>query len=281
MVIVLMFAAVTRVPLVCQASDLGLINALELKQNTAGWMILDGRPENAWKTNHIPGSFSFSWETHTHTDENGIQFRILSQDRLAEALGNLGISRDTPVVVYGDADKSWGGEGWICWMLGWLGHSGPIRLLSGGVQAWERNGFVLESYSRHTPAGKKKNEAGTVYVPILHHELNISAKALFKEKEKIQLVDTRSIREWFFGHLPGAVHIPWKKFINGVDHTPLDRLETLQLLKKHGINPEKPVVYYCTGGIRSAYAWMVHELSELPMARNFEGGTEAWDTLIP
>jgi len=54
-----------------------------------------------------------------------------------------------------------------------------------------------------------------------------------------------------------------------------------KLLADHGIDQHKPVVYYCTGGIRSGYAWMVHKLSGLGPAINFEGSTEAWDKLRP
>jgi thiosulfate/3-mercaptopyruvate sulfurtransferase len=46
--------------------------------------------------------------------------------------------------------------------------------------------------------------------------------------------------------------------------------------KDHGVDAEKPLVYYCTGGVRSAYAWMVHQLCGLPPARNYGGGMEDW-----
>jgi thiosulfate/3-mercaptopyruvate sulfurtransferase len=44
---------------------------------------------------------------------------------------------------------------------------------------------------------------------------------------------------------------------------------------------DRPVVYYCKGGIRSAYAWMVHVLAGFPGACNFEGGMEEWKTVFP
>jgi thiosulfate/3-mercaptopyruvate sulfurtransferase len=52
-----------------------------------------------------------------------------------------------------------------------------------------------------------------------------------------------------------------------------------KLLAKHGVDLRKPVVYYCTGGIRSGYAWMVHTLAGLPNGRNYEGGMEEWKRL--
>jgi thiosulfate/3-mercaptopyruvate sulfurtransferase len=93
----------------------------------------------------------------------------------------------------------------------------------------------------------------------------------------IQIVDTRSVIERFNGKIPGSVHISWKKFFKGKERVPLDREEFIALMKTKGINPEKPVVYYCTGGIRSAYAWSVQKINGFPNVKNYEGGMEAWD----
>jgi thiosulfate/3-mercaptopyruvate sulfurtransferase len=41
------------------------------------------------------------------------------------------------------------------------------------------------------------------------------------------------------------------------------------------------VVYYCAGGIRSGYAWLIHHLAGLPEAVNFEGGMEEWGQAAP
>ena len=65
-------------------------------------------------------------------------------------------------------------------------------------------------------------------------------------------------------------------FLHGEERRPLKREALIALLEKNGIDPRKPVVYYCSGGIRSAYAWTVHELAGLQSAKNYEGGMEAW-----
>ena len=153
------------------AHDVGLIEPRALARNPAAWVVLDSRPKSEWQAGHIPGARSFSWEDYTRTDGKGIPYKVRPPREMAEGLGAMGIDEKTPVTVYGDADKSWGGEGWTVWVLAWLGHKGPIRLLNGGIQEWR------------------------------------------------------------------------------------------------------------AGGIRSAYAWTVHELAGLPPARNYEGGMEEWKRL--
>lgn len=289
---------------------------IELKEDTAKWVILDARPLKYWEKSHIPKSISFSWENYTKTDENQISYRILPPVQIAQAFGKLCISDKTNIVVYGDADESWGGEGWLCWVFAWLGHKGDIRLLKGGIQAWEKAGCSLISNKDGQIKGqhiakpveyKLDSTYASSQPPINFSPINIYSEEIHDNLDKYQLVDTRSTIEWFKGHLPNAVHIPWEKFFKGRDRTPLDSAELKSLLIKNGVivetgrqneklpankeinknsvNVEKPVVYYCTGGIRSGYAWMVHqlaarELKELPKAINFEGGTEEWEKVI-
>lgn len=248
----------------------GLIEPSELNRNPSAWVILDARPKSEWSSEHIPGAISFSWEDYTRTDDNGIPYRIYPARTLAKALGEMGINEKTAIVVYGDADKSWGGEGWTCWVLSWLGHKGPVSLLAGGIQSWRIKKFPVTT-------GTEKRSIKTVsYTFETNPSIDISAEEISKNQSSLVLVDTRSTIEWFKGRIPGAIHIPWEKFQTGRERRPLRPAELRQLLKNKGVDTGKTVVYYCTGGIRSGYAWLVHQLSGLPAAKNYEGGYEAW-----
>ena len=252
------------------AYDLGLIEPQVLHHDSYSWVILDARPGSQWLDGHLPEARSFCWEDYTGTDDKKIPYRVWPPEKMAKALGQMGIDENTPVIVYGDADKSWGGEGWTCWVLTWLGHQGPIRLLNGGIQAWKSNDFPLVeggAAGKATPLGYKIK---------IRAEVGITTEELQKQGANLLLIDNRSTFEWLKGRLPDATHIRWTKFFTGKDRRPIDPNVMRRLMKQHGIPNGKPVVYYCTGGIRSAYAWLLHELSGLAPARNYEGGTEAW-----
>jgi thiosulfate/3-mercaptopyruvate sulfurtransferase len=188
---------------------------------------------------------------------------------MAAALGAMGIDEKTPVVIYGDADKSYGGEGWDCWALAWMGHAGPVRVLNGGILAWRNANFALT-------AEASKSREKVLYNFKLSPQWDISTAQIEHPKAPMVLIDARSTMEWLTGALPGAVHIEWTKFYTGDDHRPLDATAFRRLLKENGVDASKPIVYYCRGGIRSGYAWMAHQLAGLPDARNYEGGMEAW-----
>ena len=253
------------------AADIALLEASALQKSLSSWAVLDARPGKEWLSGHIPGARSFCWEDYTRTDDKGIQYRTLPPSELAAALGKMGLDENMPVAVYGDADTSWGGEGWVCWALFWIGHKGPVRLVDGGIQAWRSLGFPVTT--ENIPV---IGEA-PVYRYQIRNAVNITADEIRANPSLFQTVDTRSTLEWIKGRIPGASHIPWEKFYTGKNRQPLDAAGARALLIKHGINPDRPVVYYCTGGIRSGYAWLVHHLAGLPEAINFEGGTEEWD----
>jgi thiosulfate/3-mercaptopyruvate sulfurtransferase len=106
--------------------------------------------------------------------------------------------------------------------------------------------------------------------------LEITTAELRGASAAVSVVDVRSLKEWIMGKIPGAIHIPWDEFYTGDDRRPISPEALRELLRKKGVKTDRPVVYYCAGGIRSAYAWLVHQLSGLPEARNYEGGMEEW-----
>jgi len=270
---VLLIAAAMIIALapVAAAADLKLIDAAALKSNLTKWIILDARPQADWEACHIPGARHFSWENYTRTDAQGIKYSSLPPQELAVILGDLGIDEKTPIVVYGDADKSWGSEGYAVWLLSWLGHKAPIRLLDGGIQTWRNQKLPLVQ-GTEKPAVKKAR-----YQVNLQPRHIIATEEIQKGKSSFVLVDVRSTLERIKGKIPGSIHIPWEDFYTGKEHRPLSSAELKKLLVSHGVDTSKPVVYYCLAGVRSAYTWMTHQLAGLPDAKNYKGGWAAWE----
>jgi len=232
---------------------------------------LDARPKKVWAKGHIPGAISFNWEEYTKIDEQKIPYRTLPPQEMARVLGRLGIHESDIIVITGDADSSWGGEGWIAWTLQWIGHQGPVYLLSGGVSGWKNAGYLITKKSTPRPS--------THYTPHPNPNTFMSATTLRGNLVSFTLIDTRSFREWITGHIPGAIHIPWKKMIDKKSRTPIPPEEMKALLIKKKVPLNKPIVYYCTGGVRSGWTWMAHGMAGFPTAINLEGGYEEWKRL--
>ena len=241
-----------------------------MQKNLSQWVILDTRPKTEWLSAHLPGALSFSWEDYTKSSGKDIQYGLKLPQGWANALGKMGINERMPIVVYADDDKSWGAEGWGCWALAWLGHKGPIRLLAGGIRSWKDKKLPLISGT------EKLTRTPVQYHYRLDAWANIPTAEIAKQVKNLTLIDTRSTLEWITGRIPGAVHIEWTKFYSGAERRPLSTEALKKLLKDNDADLQKPVVYYCAAGVRSGFAWFVHQLSGLPPARNYAGGMEAW-----
>jgi rhodanese-related sulfurtransferase len=74
-----------------------------------------------------------------------------------------------------------------------------------------------------------------------------------------QLIDVRQESEWRAGHIAGALHVP---------------LETLPE-RASEIGRDRPVIFQCRTGVRSAMATQAFRASGLE-AFNLTGGLEAW-----
>lgn len=77
---------------------------------------------------------------------------------------------------------------------------------------------------------------------------------------RILLVDVREAGEWARGHIPGAVHAPLSRLSAEAPSLPTDR----------------PVVFYCLSGARSAQAVGLCQRLGLPHDTHMAGGIGLW-----
>lgn len=77
---------------------------------------------------------------------------------------------------------------------------------------------------------------------------------------EIRLVDVREHREWIESHIQGALHMPLSAIADRIGKLPSD----------------KPVVFYCLSGARSATAVATCQKLGLPHDTHVTGGIKAW-----
>jgi molybdopterin/thiamine biosynthesis adenylyltransferase/rhodanese-related sulfurtransferase len=94
-------------------------------------------------------------------------------------------------------------------------------------------------------------------------ELDAPAAArLLEGDEAPALLDVRELHEWQEGHIPGAVHIPRGSLESQVEQALPDR--------------ERPLVVYCAGGSRSAFAAKTLGEMGYESVYNLAGGYTDW-----
>jgi len=255
------------------------------------------RNPSDYELGHIPNAISLD----TLLLESPETWNRRSPEELKETLQNLGITRDTMVVLYGRFSapnnrdpfpgSSAGHLGAIrCAFIMMVAGVEDVRILNGGTQSWLDDGNELTT-EENQPV--PVDDFGTI-IPA-HPELVVDlpeAKELLKSHDG----DLVSVRSWdeFIGKVSGYNYIEKKGRIPGaifgncgtdayhmenyrnLDHTTREYDEILMNWNEAGIDPQKHLAFYCGTGWRGSEAFFNAWLMGLPRVSVFDGGWFEW-----
>jgi len=243
-----------------------------------GATLLDARG-NGFGVRQLEGAIAINWRDFSPTAST-TRGNLLADDAiLTEKLQALGISTDTPVVVFANPPRGWGEDGRIVWMLRTLGHRQAV-IVDGGYQALVQAGAARRTSRTPeiVPGDFTVNRVSTW--TIQQQELARQLRA-----NNVAIIDTRESREFSGatpygenrgGHIPGARHLYFKDFLNQ-DGTLIANDSIIKKLSEQGITADTQIVVYCTGGIRSA--WLATVLVPLGFqVKNYAGSMWEWSS---
>jgi thiosulfate/3-mercaptopyruvate sulfurtransferase len=249
-----------------------LIEASELKKPEAAskYVVLDARGKGAYKDGHVPGAVWLDAVTWARGFKDG-----QDEKAWAERIGNLGVSADTPVVVYDnnlskDAARMW-------WILRYWGVR-DVRLLNGGWRVWGAAGGKVE---------KVENAPRTVAAKLSPDRGRLATKEQVKkwvQGKSGQILDARSMGEYCGdtatakrnGAIPGAKHLEWSDTLDRKTGRFRSAAELTKLLQGAGIDPARPATTYCQSGGRAAVLAFVVELMGGKEVRNYYRSWAEW-----
>ena len=242
----------------------------------ASWAPADEARE--YIAGHIPGAI------HVNTDifENGSpRWRLRPPAELHAALGELGITPDSTVVVYGHrtiaAARVW-------WIMEYAGVK-DVRYLDGGLAAWKRAGFPVETASTVLPRAR--------FDAAVRENVLATTNYVGEHSEAIA-VDVRSAREYrgevsgysyldAKGRIPGAVPAgdadDSARLYQNADGTLRGANEIRQRWQSAGILRGQEIIFYCGGGWRSSLAFLHARAMGLRAIRNYSDGWSGWSTV--
>jgi thiosulfate/3-mercaptopyruvate sulfurtransferase len=250
-------------------------------------VVVDVRSKMAFlASGHISRAVAATW--HDFSDPaSGIK-GLLDSDlgRLEKKLGALGISRERQVIVYSNPFDNWGDEGRMYWMLTYLGHPN-VRVLDGGWIKWSAEMRRFECGPAKPRPAVFKAEVNPSLMTV---KAEVRAMVGAPHPETV-LADARTPEEYNGsvqqgiargGHIPSAVNVPWNQFFNP-DGTVKPVGQIHAILEKEGLSPEKEVICYCTGGVRSAWLYFILKLAGYDRVKNYPGSWWEWgnDFLLP
>jgi thiosulfate/3-mercaptopyruvate sulfurtransferase len=245
-----------------------------------------GMQRMAYDEGHIPGA---RWAAMDHFHDHMTPDRLPAPEVLAAALGALGVSNQSRVVIAGDPLSA----SILFVALEYVGLAGRTAILDGGVAAWQAAGGELSA--------EKVSITPARFTPRARQDLVVDAAAVqgLLGKKGVAFLDGRSRAEYEgtareqlprTGHLPGAGHLNWLETLDQRDLPrrngqradnppaaarlrPVDELE--QLFRQAGAEPGTQVVAYCTVGMRASHLYFVARLLGFP-ARIYVGSMADW-----
>lgn len=254
------------------------------------WRVLDvaWQDPSGWKGARVPGALFFD----TNWVESPPLWNFLPAEQIGARLAALGIDRETVVVVYARQTMA---ATWIVLALRWWGVE-DVRLMNGGLAAWQRAGLPVESGGEPLQPECAKAAPEEPRRPELIQS-TADAKRILADPGAV-LVSVRSWAEQC-GETSGYDDIAARGRIRGdvwghggscanrfedledEDGTLRSPVEVQDLLwAPWGIEPSKQVSFYCGTGWRASQAWFVAWLLGWPRAGVYDGGWKEW-TLAP
>ncbi len=250
-------------------------------------VVVDVRKGPLYLLGHIDGAHHVKRDEFLET-RNGVKSLVPGSAKTAALLGRLGVTPETPVVVYAEDNNPYAAR--LVWSLHYNGHKNAY-VLDGGYDKWSVEGRATSLFPTAAPVAVdyRLNEQ-TEYL-----DARADADYVYTRLENPGVVvwDTRRSAEYEGtevradrgGHIPGAVHLNWEDLqteVNGVKVLK-NRSEIIALLQSKGITSEKEIIAHCQTGIRSSYATLVLLGLGYQRASNYDGSWIEWanNTTLP
>ena len=217
---------------------------------------------------HIPGAAYFDHERFS--DPNGrYELTISPEDKLAEQIGNAGISNDSEVIVYACGMLPYAIRAW--WVLKYAGHEN-VRVLNGGLSAWKNAGGTIEQEAREYEA--------TVFHPQFSPHMFADKDEVFAsmEKQDVAIVNVLPPISYEGSHIPGSINVNCMDLMQGDFSQGFEFLlpdeEVVPRLKE--VSQHRRIITYCGGGIAAAVNAAAHLMTGHENVAVYDGSLYEW-----
>lgn len=227
--------------------DLVVIDVSVLVQpdGEGGMSILSGREK--YLEGHIPTAGFADLMGELADAGSPLQFALPSPEQFAAAMGTLGVSDDSRVVLYDDGRSAWSARVW--WMLRWIGFD-RAALLDGGLPAWTAAGYPLST----EPASRPPGTLTVNLRPALIADKDEVRAAI--DDEAVHIIDVLPAAHYRGemamyarpGHIPTATNLPMTALVDETGRfRSTEELETLLAGDR-----DARAITYCGGGIAAS-----------------------------
>jgi len=266
-----------------------LVSATWLFENieNPNLIILDASPKEN-KSNLIPkytdvrikGARRFDMETTFLDKKSAIPNMIPSEEIFTKECRALGINNESIIVVYDNLGIYTSPRAW--WMFRVMGLE-KVAVLNGGLDAWVKEGFPVESISEIT---NSKGNFKASYQPNLVADSSFLVNNI---KQKTHLViDARSVDRYkgsvpeprenmASGHIPNSLNLHFKNVLDN-DGKMKSKDELLTIFQQFTIKSQ-PLIFTCGSGVTASILLLASEIALESNKSLYDGSWAEWGQL--
>lgn len=199
-------------------------------------------------------------------------------DQFSQALGRLGITPESRVVVYDDMGGA-NAAARLWWMLKAIGHS-KVQVLNGGLLAAEKAGLATSS--------KMEIPGKVAPYPVVEWKLPQADMQEVEEVAKANdhlVIDVRDAKRYagltepidlIAGHIPGAVNVPFSDNLtaDGLFKSPQELNDKYQAV--FGNIPTDRIIVHCGSGVTACHLLLAVDYAGLDIPKLYVGSWSEW-----
>lgn len=224
---------------------------LEVHMNDPSLRIVDCDQYDSYRRAHIKNSIGISehhYIKHPQYSNDPIGHPLVaSSEQVAGLMESMGIGNHTSVVAYDGSAALYAARFW--WVMNYYGHTN-VKVLNGGWKKWFDEGRPTTT-DEHVHISEP-----TTFTPRKQRHMVCMLEDALAEigRPNTIFLDVRTNAEWLgtnnrgnvrAGHIPGAIHLEWLNFVTDDQYQTIkDPHDLSDMLKKHGISPDKNIITY-------------------------------------
>ena len=244
------------------------------KEHKDNFVLIDASKTKLYTKAHIDGAISIPYKA-LNQKEGAVKGLIKTPEELAAFFGKMGVSDQDFIVIYDEGSQKYSTR--VFWVLKYLG-APNVKILHKEMGAFRKARVKLTS---NVSSPKAKTFTANVNKDIVVDLAYVKANL-----DNIVLIDVRTAKEftgsddvkkkYSEGHLPGAIHLDFKKF-EKEDKSFLSPEGFSSIAEKHGFTPEKTYVMYCKTGVKASVAYVFFtEVLGYKNVKVYEGAYLEW-----
>jgi thiosulfate/3-mercaptopyruvate sulfurtransferase len=243
--------------------------------------------QSTFNSGHIHGAQFWNMESDAiaaHSGHNG-RHPLATREQTLACFEKFGVTNETLLVVYDGQGGQYAGRLW--WLARWIGHHN-VKLLDGGIQAWQSAGFSLA-----TDAKKPTAKSNTLSLkPSLVGWVDKHQVALLSQSNSSQVLDARAPARFrgetepldpVAGHIPSAINRFYQSNLDSAGFFKNTALLKAEFEATIGHRDPAEIIHQCGSGVTACHNLIAMEIAGLRGSALYPGSWSEWcaDSSLP